>query len=162
MPIMNAFLDVTLPVGSKEVVGEDDPFVFHFGAQYSQKFGMVNFGSEAGLQIETEGEDKTTPPWTLNLGAEADFEVNQMLTPYIGIDLYMLLGKTTYDGKNGDKDFTGDLLFKPYLGACIAFNQMLSLDISASLLFGNSDAMHMKSWADETRTLIDVHLNVNF
>ena len=163
MPAMNAFLDVTLPIGNEDLVGKDKPFVFHFGAQYSQKMGMVNLGAELGLQLETEGDDKTTPPWTLNIGAEGDFAINQMFTPYVGIDLYMLMGKFTYDGESEGDSFTGDLLFHPYLGINIAFNQMISLDISAAFLFGNSDAMRIKCGGNkETSTTLDAHVNINF
>ena len=159
---MNAFLDVTLPIGNDDVVGDDGEIVFHFGAQYSQKMGMVNLGTELGLQLETAGDDKTTPPWTLNIGAEGDFALNQMFTPYVGIDLYMLMGKFTYDGDSEGDSFTGDLLFNPYLGVDIVFNAMFDLDISANFLFGNSDAMKIKTGMDETVIGLDAHLNINF
>lgn len=162
MPNMNAFLDVTLPIGNDDVVGDDGEIVFHFGAQYSQKMGMVNLGAELGLQLETAGDDKTTPPWTLNIGAEGDFALNQMFTPYVGIDLYMLMGKFTYDGDSEGDSFTGDLLFNPYLGVDIVFNAMFDLDISANFLFGNSDAMKIKTGMDETVIGLDAHLNINF
>lgn len=162
MPTMNAFLDVTLPIGNEDVVGDDGEIPFHFGVQYSQKMGIVDLGTELGLQIETAGDDKTTPPWTLNLGAEGDFAVSQMFTPYVGIDLYMLLGKFTFDGDSKGDSYTGDLLFNPYLGLGIQFNQMLSFDINASFLFGNSDAMKIKSGSDEVQTIIEASLILSF
>ena len=55
MPIMNAFLDVQFPTCSKDICGDDDPFGFHFGVQFSQKFGIVDFGSELGLKLESKG-----------------------------------------------------------------------------------------------------------
>ena len=162
MPAMNAFLDVTFPTGSEDLYGKDKPFGFHFGAQYSQEFGMVSLGTELGLQLETAGDDKDTPPWTLNIGAEGDFAVSQLLTPYVGIDLYMLLGKFTHDGDNYGDSYTGDLLFNPYLGITFSFNSVVSLDICASFLFGNKDAMLVKSYSDETQTVIEFSLGINF
>jgi opacity protein-like surface antigen len=155
MPVMNAFLDVDLPIGEEEF--NRDGFGFHFGAQFSQKFGMVALGSELGLQIETAGDDKTTPPWTLNLGVEGDFAINEMITPYVGIDLLMFLGKTTVDGDNVGDSRTGDMGFEPYLGAVIAFNPMFALDLSARFKMGEDYYGY-----DDTQMYFDAHLNINF
>ena len=74
----------------------------------------------------------------------------------------MLLGKFTFDGDSEGDSYTGDLLFNPYLGLGIQFNQMLSFDISASFLFGNSDAMKIKSRSDEVQTIIEASLILSF
>jgi len=135
MPILNAFLDVDLPVGDEEV--SDDGWGFHFGAQFSQKFGIVNFGSELGLALRTEGDDKMSPPYTLNIGAEADFLVNDMLTPYVGIDFLMWLGETTHDGdKVPGSDQSGKFGLLPYGGLNIAIGSMFYVDLSASFGIG--------------------------
>ncbi len=135
MPIMNAFLDFTVPTGSEDLRGKDSPFGFHFGVQYSQPFGSVLFGSEIGLALETAGDDDTTPPWDMNLGAEAQFPMG-MVTPYVGLDFDMLLGKYTYDGDNVGKSHTGDWGIAPYVGANIAINQMMYADVSAAFGIG--------------------------
>ena len=156
MPIMNAFLDVGFPTCSKDLCGDDDPFGFHFGVQFSQKFGIVDFGSELGLQLETKGEDKTTPPWDLNLGLEADFLVSDMLTPYVGFDFNMLLGKTTRDGKNEGESRTGDLGIAPYVGLNIDFNPMLYLGFE--FRFGVGEDYYGK----DTPIWLTVNFGVNF
>lgn len=161
MPTMNAFLDISLPTCNEDLCGEDGPVGFHFGAQYSQNFGMVNFGSELGLAIETKGDDKTTPPWELNAGAEADIAVNPMLTPYVGLDLAMLLGKYTYDGENGGDSHTGDLGIGPYLGLGIAFNPMITLDLCAQFIFGK-DYLKVTTQSDEMVTTLGATLFINF
>ena len=161
MPTMNAFLDIALPTCNEDLCGEDGPVGFHFGAQYSQNFGMVNFGSELGLAIETKGDDKTTPPWTLNLGAEGDFAINPMLTPYVGLDLAMLLGKYTYDGENGGDSHTGELGIEPYLGLGIAFNPMITLDLCAQFTFGK-DYLKVTTHRDEMVTNLAATLFINF
>ena len=156
MPIMNAFLDVQFPTCSKDICGDDDPFGFHFGVQFSQKFGIVDFGSELGLQLETKGEDKTTPPWDLNLGLEADFLVSNMLTPYVGFDFNMKLGKETRDGKNEGESRTGDLGISPYVGLNIDFNPMLYLGFE--FRFGVGEDYYGK----DTPITLTVNFGVNF
>jgi hypothetical protein len=156
MPIMNAFLDVQFPTCSKDLCGNDDPFGFHFGVQFSQKFGIVDFGSELGLQLETKGEDKTTPPWDLNLGLEADFLVSNMLTPYVGFDFNMKLGKETRDGKNEGESRTGDLGISPYVGLNIDFNPMLYLGFE--FRFGVGEDYFGK----DTPITLTVNFGVNF
>lgn len=132
MPILNAFLDVELPIGEEELIGNKDGLGLHFGVQFSQNFGMVNFGSELGLALQaTEGDNEQTPPWDLNLGVEGDFAVNEMITPYVGLDLNMLLGKFSHDGDNYGESHTGDMGVAPYLGVGIAFNPMFTLDLCA-------------------------------
>ena len=161
MPNMNAFLDISWPTCNEDLCGEDGPVGFHFGAQYSQNFGMVNFGSELGLAIETKGDDKTTPPWELNLGVEGDFAINPMLTPYVGLDLAMLLGKYTYDGENMGDSHTGDLGIGPYLGLGIAFNPMITLDLCAQFILGK-DYLKVTTQSDEMVTALGATLFINF
>ena len=156
MPIMNAFLDVEFPTCAEDICGNDDPFGFHFGVQFSQKFGIVDFGSELGLQLESKGEDKTTPPWDLNLGLEADFLVSNMLTPYVGFDFNMKLGKETRDGKNEGESHTGDLGIAPYVGLNIDFNPMLYLGFE--FRFGVGEDYYGK----DTPITLTVNFGVNF
>ncbi len=162
MPTMNAFLDFALPTCNDDICGDDDHFTFHFGAQYSQKFGMIDFGSELGLALETKGKDKATPPWTLNLGLEGDFLVSQMFVPYVGLDLGMLLGKYTNDGEDGDKSYTGKFGIAPFLGANINFNQMFTLGLGLNFLVGGKDYLVVKTGRDEVKTTFDIHLDINF
>lgn len=157
MPTMNAFLDVTLPIGADEVVGEDGEIGFHAGVQFSQNFGMISLGTEAGLALETAGDDKTTPPWKLNIGAEADFALGGPVTPYVGLDLIMELGKYTYDGDNVGEGHTGDLGIFPYVGVGYSINQMISLDASVSLGLGNEHLV-----GDDMDLTIDVNAKFNF
>ena len=156
MPIMNAFLDVELPTCNKDLCGEDGPVGFHFGVQYSQKFGMVDFGSELGLALETKGDDKTTPPWDMNLGLEADFAVSEMITPYVGIDINMLLGKYTVDGENMGDSHTGDMGFAPYLGLTFNINPMFYAGAQAQFCFGDD------YYGPDMVTILTAKVGVNF
>ena len=156
MPIMNAFLDVEVPTCNKDLCGDDDPFGFHFGVQFSQKFGIVDFGSELGLALETKGDDKATPPWDMNLGLEADFVVNDMLTPYVGIDVNMLIGKYTVDGDNAGESHTGDMGFAPYLGLAININPMFYAGVQAQFCFGDD------YYGEDMVTILTAKFGVNF
>ena len=134
MPIMNAFVDVEFPVGDESVA--DDGFGFHFGVQYSQEFGPVNFGSELGFAMHTEGDDKSAAPNDLNLGVEAQFALG-MVTPYVGVDLDMWIGEPTYDGKDvPGSDVSGTVGAAPYVGATVEINEMFYADVSASIGLG--------------------------
>lgn len=138
MPAMNAFLDVELPVGDEEIVGYNDGLGFYFGVQYSQKFGMVDFGSELGLGIRTEGDDEISPPFDLHIGLEGDFAINEMLTPYVGLDLNMWLGEYTHDGDELlGSDASGKLGIAPFVGLNIAINQMFYAGIQATFGIGD-------------------------
>lgn len=163
MQPMNAFVDLTLPIGEEEIDG--DGIGLHAGVQYSMPVNqMVSLGSELGLALETEGDDKWSGPWTLNLGVEADFAVNQMITPYVGVDVNMWLGETTFDGEDTEKvtkfDYNGEesgtIGFWPYVGVSVAFTPMVALD--ASFGFGIGEDMYGK----DTPMTIDVHANINF
>lgn len=156
MPTMNAFVDVDLPIGKEEIDG--DAFGLHAGVQYSQKFGMVNLGTELGLKLESEGDDETTPPWVLDIGAEADFEIGGIVTPFVGIELDMLIGKETVDGDNVGESYTGDMAFWPYVGANVVFSPMFNMDAFVSFGFGDDNVKE----SSDTPIAVNAQLNIEF
>ena len=134
MPVMNAFVDFVVPVGDEDIA--DDGFGFHFGVQYSQEFGAVNFGSELGFELHTQGDDKASEPYDLNLGVEAQFALGAV-TPYVGVDLDMWVGENTLDGdKVPGSDASGKVGAAPYVGATIEIGEMFYADVSASIGLG--------------------------
>ena len=161
LPNMNAFLDITVPTASIEIAYPDYPFAFHFGTQFSNNFGLVNLGSELGLKIETQGEDEETPPWVLNLGVEADFAISQVFTPYLGIDLEMLLGKFTHEHYGSSKSYTGKLGIAPYAGFNVAFNEIVSLDVHGQILLGK-DYLELTTYSDKAAITVGTGVNVKF
>ena len=156
MPTMNAFLDIALPTCNEDLCGEDGPVGFHFGAQYSQKFGIVNFGSELGLQLETAGDNDVTPPWELNIGVEADFEVNPVFVPYVGLETHTLLGKYSYKGDDASKSYTGKTGFDPYFG--FTANITPQVYAGAQLRFGIGEDYY----GENTLTTITAKVGFNF
>lgn len=154
MPAMNAFVDAILPIGEEDLV--DDGFGLHFGVQYSQKFGMIDLGAEAGLLITTEGDNEISPPWNLNVGAEADFALGGPVTPYVGLDMNMLLGEYTHDGDDLSDDASGTIGLWLTLGVGYQVNQMISLDASFGLGFGED------YYGEDTPMSIDFNAKFNF
>ena len=161
LPTANAFLDIQIPTANSIIYAPDYAFAFHFGAQFSKDFGLINLGSELGFNIETRGEDKISPPCTANLGLETDFQVTSMFTPYLGIDLAMLFGKFTYEGENYGKSHTGELGVSPFAGLSINFNSYVSLDLHGGILLGK-DYLKTTTLSDKAAMTAATTINVNF
>lgn len=156
MPIMNAFVDVDFPIGEEGLV--DDGFGLHFGVQYSSDFGMFALGSELGFALATAGDDDFTPAYELNVGAELDFAVSSLVTPYVGLDLNMKVTDSEFDGKGGDVEYddSGDMGLWLCLGGDFVINPMFDVDVSLGFGFGED------YYGEDTPIGIDAHLNVNF
>ena len=163
LPFMNAFLDITIPTASTNLYYPDYAFAFHFGAQFFNKFGLLNLGSELGLYIETEGEDKVMPPKRLNLDAEADFEISQVFIPYVGFDLGMLIGKFNHEGRHVGNSYTGKFGFAPFAGFKIAFNDYVSLDLHGKIHLGEDYVgITSKNHGDDPMFTVGSTIYVNF
>ena len=133
IPNVAGVLDVTVPTGKKAY--DDDGVTFYFGGQYSQDFGAVGLGTELGLAITTEGDDKVKPPMELSLNAELDPNVSPVISPYFGATLKVLLNDPKLDGHKAG-DTSGDIGVFPYLGATFKINEMLSFDANATFGLG--------------------------
>ncbi len=156
MPIMNAFVDVELPIGEEEL--NDDGIGIHLGVQYSQPFGMVNLGTELGFAIHTEGDDDYTPAYELNVGAEGDFAVSSFVTPYVGADLNIKVTDSEWNAgpMEGDAGDSGDMGLWIYLGGDFIINPMFDVDVSFGFGLGED------YYGEDTPMSIDAHLNINF
>ncbi|MCQ2063322.1 MAG: transporter [Fibrobacter sp.] len=155
LPFMNTFLDVTIPTYDES--STRSAWSFLFGVQYSQKFGVVNFGSELGLQMETGGEYEITPPWVLNASLRAELDFGILVVPFVGVKGEMAIGAyTTKDGDESDS-YTGDFVVFPEIGARIAINSKFGIEASVSTGFGDEIFI-----ADETPLVADLHFNYKF
>ena len=153
LPNVNAFLDVKFHTCGDKVYCYDDAFQFHFGAQFSQNFGIVDFGSELGLKLETEGKNKGTSPLDMNIGLEADFVVNDVIIPYVGIGFNILLGKDD-DTKISR---TGETGIFPYAGLVANITKMFYLGADLTLGFGEK-----YNSSDKTLIIMTVKAGLNF
>jgi hypothetical protein len=155
LPMMNAFLDVRVPISNDPY--NNSEWSFSFGAQYSQNLGVVDFGAELGLTVNTRGDDKISPPLRLNLGVEADFNLGIPLTPFIGADMFVWIGKFTYEGENVGKSHTGDLAVRPYAGLKYAITPNVSVQASALTLLGKEEVV-----GPDTPIKADLKLKMSF
>lgn len=152
LPNVNAFLDVKFPTCGDKVYCYDDAFQFHFGAQFSQNFGIVDFGSELGLQLETKGKHKGTSPLDMNIGLEADFAVNEVIIPYVGVGFNILLGKDALNISH-----TGETGIFPYAGLVANITKMFYLGADLTLGFGEK-----YNSSDKTLIIMTVKAGLNF
>jgi len=102
-------VDAILPVGGKNIVGEDDvKFGLDAGVQFSTKINdALAIGSEAILNILNDRDgcsDKCSQGMGLNIAVEGDYTVGPA-TPYLGIDLHQ--GLTKGDGAEAAKLMLG-------------------------------------------------------
>ncbi|MBQ7079332.1 MAG: hypothetical protein IJM92_06645 [Fibrobacter sp.] len=159
LPNVAAFLDVTFPTGKKHQ--DDDGFGFYFGGQYSQDFGSVALGTEIGLGLTTEGDDKYNGPMTLTLIAEIDPNVSPNVSPYVGLTLNILLNDPKSDGHKAG-DTSGDVGISPYAGATVKMNNILSVDFSASVTFGKDYLIYTCDGNDKLPVTLSAALITNF
>lgn len=90
-------------------------------------------------------------------GAEADFNLGIPLTPMIGVDALMAIGKFTYEGKNYGKSHTGDFAFLPYVGLKYAFTPNFSVQASAMTMLGKEYVV-----GPDTPIVADLRLKMSF
>ena len=137
------------------LAGSSDGIGFNAGVQYSQNFGSIDFGSELGLMFNTEGDDKYKSPMELHLNAEVDPIVSQTISPYIGLDLNIVLGDPKVDGHKAG-DTSGNVGVFPYLGANFKINEMFSADLCVIFGFGEDYV------GDKTPITLEASFNASF
>lgn len=155
LPTLNAFLDVQVPISNDPYNSSE--WSFNFGVQYSQNLGIVDIGAELGLMVNTKGDDKVSPPLNLNLGFEIDFKLGIPLTPFIGADALMAIGKLTDEFGNFGDDLTGDFAVLPYVGLKYAFTSNVSVQASAMTMLGKEDMV-----GPDTPIVADLRLKMSF
>ena len=90
-------------------------------------------------------------------GAEADFNLGIPLTPIIGADAFMWLGKFTYDGENVGVSHTGDFAVRPYVGFRYAITPNVSVQASAMTILGKEYVV-----GPDTPIVADLRLKMSF
>ena len=132
IPTMNAFFDVSLPVGDKSYL-EDDDWRFGIGLQFSTQINwLLNIGAQVEYVQATEGEDSEAPLYA-NALAKLVFTIMPEFTPYIGTFVDFNLG-TFADHDYQYSHGGGDIYIAPFVGAVYEINEAVSVD--GSLFFG--------------------------
>ena len=161
IPTVAAFLDVTFPTGKDKIIYPDDGFGFYFGGQYSQDFGAVALGTEAGISMATQGDDKVKGPMTLSLNAELDPNVSPVISPYFGVTMNIFLSDEKFDGHKS-AEASGDIGVDPYVGANIKINQMFSFDLCVTLGLGDEDYLIYTSGNTKKTLTLEASFNATF
>lgn len=159
-PMVNAFLDLILPIGSDDVSG--DEVAFYTGAQFSMPTGVegLKFGTEAGFLWGFE-HDNHERGLDLHLGGELAYTVPDIgVTPFIGLQLKYRLTESTWEGyktecdnnnqncrevgskKEWGENDDGDTQFILWLGASY-FVIPKQLDVKAQIFVRSGDHSNM-------------------
>lgn len=142
-PMVNAFLDFRLPIGSDEVTS--DEVAIYLGAQFSMPIQGVqglSFGAEGGIDWGFE-HDNFERGLEIHMGAEADFAVpNQIFIPYLGLQFKLQLTEDTWEddaGHEWGRDDSGDSQINLWLGCKFALNPQILLDARLIIRSGDMD-----------------------
>lgn len=120
-PMVNAFIDFHLPVGSSEVTNEE--ISFYAGAQFSMAVASVpglKFGAEGAIDWGFE-HDNYERGLDLHLSGEVGYTVpNVGITPFVGLKIKYRLTESEVewdDGKEHGQNDDGDKHISIWLGA---------------------------------------------
>jgi len=113
---VGGFVNVSVPVGSEDIVGKDPITTIAGGALYGKTFGQVKvnafgqyvFNTEAKETDAVTGTTTKTKQDSYEIYAQGEFDVTPQVGPYLGVDYTGFLEKQV-DGK-GEKDSDGYLL----------------------------------------------------
>ena len=165
MPVLIAAVDVNLPLTSKDVTGDYDPFGLYGALQFTTEFvPNLWFGSEAGLSYKFEDEKKTEG-LGLTLQAELDYTLaNIGLTPWIGGEMFMRISDVEeewFDDARGGKYTheygSGDKMFLLWIGAGYAINPMFTVKANFLMKFADEKESLGGDWKG-----VNVKLNIKF
>ena len=160
-PMVNAFLDLILPIGNDEVEWNEisrttppssDEIALYMGVQFSMPIPDapgLKFGTEGGLFWGFE-HDNNERGLELHMGVEASYAIPDVgITPFVGLQLKFRLTESTWEAvdENGKKyeagaDDDGDHQINLWLGATYAIipNQF---DITGKLIVRSGDHDNM-------------------
>ncbi|MDY6388171.1 MAG: hypothetical protein SPL21_11915 [Fibrobacter sp.] len=165
MPVLIAAVDVNLPLTSKDVTGDYDPFGLYGAIQFTKEFvPNLWFGSEAGLSYKFEDEKKTEG-LGLTVQAELDYTLaNIGLTPWIGGEMFMRISDVEeewFDDARGGKYTheygSGDKMFLLWIGAGYDINPMFTVKANFIMKFADEKESLGGDWKG-----VNAKLAINF
>ncbi|WP_173384890.1 transporter [Fibrobacter succinogenes] len=155
-PMVSAFLDVHLPIGTDEVKHEgltppgNNELSLYLGAQFSMDIKEapgLSFGTEAGFDWgfkhynPRNGRHDYERGLELHLAGEIDYTIPKtQVTPYLGLQFKLRLTENTWDegdNERGDDTDFDDSQFNFWLGAQFDINP--AIYIKAHLKFRTGD-----------------------
>lgn len=149
-PMVNAFLDLHLPIGSDDdgINGHpvsNDEVSIYLGGQFSMPTNVPGFvfGTEAGLDWGFEHHHRERG-LEIHLAGEAAYSIPeaQGLTPYIGLQMKLQLTEDTWEDDHGNEvggNDDGDSQINLWLGASFPVAPMLSVKGQLNIRSGDMD-----------------------
>lgn len=123
---IGGFLNVGLPFGTKDVVGDKPGTVFQFGPIYGKTFGQFVVNALADYQYNTEDGNKTKQD-AIEAFAQAQYNVMPQIGPYLGVD-YVKAFEAKFDGTSMSGTDGYLLTLKP--GANLTINDKFAAELN--------------------------------
>lgn len=124
---LGGFVNVALPLGSKDIVGDKPATQIMGGVIYGKTFDQIVVNALADYQYNTEDANKIKQD-AIEAYAQGQFNVTPMIGPYLGVDFIKTLN-TTMDGTSADPSDAGyGLTLKP--GANITINDKMAAELT--------------------------------
>jgi len=124
---IGGFVNVALPLGSKDIVGDKTPTQIMGGIIYGKTFNQIVVNAFADYQYNTENAAKIKQD-AIEAYAQGQFNVTPMVGPYLGVDFLKTLN-ASMDGTSFDPSIAGYLLtLKP--GANLTINDKFAAELT--------------------------------
>lgn len=120
-----AFVDVVLPFGSKDIVGDEAATTIFGGLLYGKTFDAVTVNAYAGYKFYTEVEKFKQDAMTVY--AQGQYQVNEMVGPYLGLQ-YDKSFQAKFDGESVED--TDGYLFTVKPGANVKINDAMAAELT--------------------------------
>jgi len=148
------------PAGGKKDDSKGTPLNFYPTVQYSTNLtSELSVGAEVGLAIYGENsESKKQKGMDLGLGVEFDYAIGS-ITPYVGVDIGMGLGKAKYDGTEID-DSKAETTIDIGLGGIFKINDSMGADIG--LTYGLGKGYEGKDKDGKEKTISPITILAHF
>ena len=101
------YLNIVLPVGSKDIVGDAPTTTIEVGGMYVKSFGQIGVNAALGYDFMLENDDKVKQD-EISALLQGQFNVNEQIGPYLAAEFTKTL-EAQYDGE-GIPDTDGYLL----------------------------------------------------
>ena len=159
MPVLIAALDVNLPLTSKDVTGDYDPFGLYGAIQFTKEFvPNLWFGSEAGVSYKFEDEHMTEG-LGLTLQVELDYTIASIgLTPWIGAEMDMRISDVEVEVAGVKSKYgSGDNAFLVWIGAGYDITPMFTVKANFIMKFADEKESMGGDWKG-----VNAKLAINF
>ncbi|HQF53744.1 MAG TPA: hypothetical protein PK208_01365 [Fibrobacteria bacterium] len=130
---VGGFLNVELPFGSEDIVGENPQTKIQGGVIYGKAFGQIAVNALAGYVFETEEKDLKSKQDALEIYAQGQYNVNEMIGPYLGVEFFKTFD-AQYDGETVEESAGYLLTLQPGVNVTIDANMAAELSVPVTVM----------------------------